>query len=205
MPCKIIRPKVDSLPCFVLPDYEDAIESFYPFTRLPEPNSLYEKCKFIILSVIAPFRLLILCILLLFHSMYAVIGTINYDPTSIDNLTAPLPLWRRTLFSMARYVGRFGLFVYGFVRIKIKELSYKEMKDKFKYVPPVPIECDNEGKEIHPKCNIIVSNHLGFADILFLLWYCNGSFLAKEAMRNVTGIGTICAAMRSIFVSKFVY
>merc|ERR1719242_680448 len=203
MPCEIIRPRDRGLPCFVLPDYEDAVESFYPFTRLPEPDTSYERWKLILLSMtIAPLRLLMLCIVLFFGALCGIIGTINYDPTSIDNLIAPLPLWRRILFTMARYSGRSGLFLYGFHRLKINELSYKEMKDKFKYVPPVPIEYDDDGEEIHAKCNVIVSNHLGFADILFLLWYCNGSFLAKEAMRNVTGIGTICAAMQSIFVSK---
>merc|ERR1719242_1311082 len=114
MPCEIIRPRDRSLPCFVLPDYEDAVESFYPFVRLPEPDTLYERCKRILLSVtIAPLRLLMLCIVLFFGALCGIIGTINYDPTSIYNLTAPLPFWRRMVFSIARYSGRSGLFLYG--------------------------------------------------------------------------------------------
>ena len=204
MPCEIIRPHDGSLPSFVLPDYEDAEESFYPFKRLPEPDSVYEKVKIGLLSVtVFPIRCVSIIVSLLFFTLCAIIGTIDYDPTSMNDLSAPLSWWRRILFSIARYSGRNALINYGFYHIDIKRLSYKDMKDKFKYVPPITIQHDSSGQEIHPKCNIIVSNHLGFADILFLLYYCNGAFLAKAAMRTVFGIGRICAAMQAIFISKF--
>ena len=61
MPAKIIRARDARLPSFVLPDFEDGTESFYPFTRLPEPQSIYQKLKKIILTAtIFPIRLTIL-------------------------------------------------------------------------------------------------------------------------------------------------
>lgn len=200
---KIIRAKDERLPSFVLPDFEKAEESFYPFIRLPEPKNAYEFLKKMFFGIlILPIKIPLAVILLTIFAIFGSIGTINYDPTDLKDLSKPLPFWRRFCFTMARFSGWLGLRFYNFRNIKINYYSYKDMKEKFNYIPPINIQYDSNGNELHPQCHIIACNHLGFADILFLLWYCNGSFVAKEAMRNVYGIGTICAAMQSLFVEK---
>ncbi len=97
-----------------------------------------------------------------------------------------------------------GLFFYGFHSISVTNYSYKDMKNKFNYSPPINIQYDQNGNELHPRCNIVASNHLGFADILYLLYYYNGSFVSKKAIKVVFGIGAICKCMQGIFVESYV-
>eukprot|EP01084_Bolivina_argentea_P254451 427762_1 len=203
MSAKIIRPKDNRLPCFILPDYEDGKQSFYPFTRLKEPNNIYETLKKYILTIfIVPLRGIGLIMTLCFMTTIALIGTIGFDPTNLNDLCATLPLWRKICFKILRWTGTIALFFYGFHNVSIKHYSYKDMKNKFDYVPPINIQYDEHGNELHPRCNIVASNHLGFADILFLLSYFNGSFVSKKAIKDVFGIGAICKSMQGIFVEK---
>eukprot|EP00484_Ammonia_sp_Unknown_P017464 CAMPEP_0197037772 /NCGR_PEP_ID=MMETSP1384-20130603/14899_1 /TAXON_ID=29189 /ORGANISM="Ammonia sp." /LENGTH=426 /DNA_ID=CAMNT_0042468123 /DNA_START=27 /DNA_END=1307 /DNA_ORIENTATION=+ len=205
MPVKLIRPKEKyrHLPCFALPDYEDSGESFYPFIRLPEPENTYETLKKLVLTpTLFLFRVFWTFVLLPCFALVAIIGTISWNPRSLLTLSSRLPLWRRICFRIARWSGRAGLFFYGFHHLSITHYSYKDMKQQFGYTPPMEIEYDAKGQEVHPQCNIITSNHLGFADILFLLWYCDGSFVAKLAMKDVFGIGAICSAMQALYVEK---
>jgi len=205
MPCKTIRAKDGKLPSFVLPDYEDLDESFKPFIRLPEPTDWFETLKVTLFTLtLFPLRLLICLLLPFIFAPAAVLSTIGYDGSKPATLTSPLPLWRRVGFSIARFAGRAGLFAYGFHDLSARQLSYADMKTLFDHSPPsdCPIEYDASGAEIHRPCHIVISNHLGFTDILYLLYFERGSFLAKAAMRSVPFIGAICAAVQSIFVSK---
>ena len=207
MPVTYIHPKGkhSNLPSFVIPEFTSNDEApFYPFKRLPEPHNMYETLKTIILTMtIFPIRLIITVTFLFIFAFIAMVGTISYDPQSLDDLAAPLPLWRQVCFKIARFCGRMGLFMYGFHNLSIKHLTYKDMKEKYNYIPPIDIKYDQNGNEIHPRTHIKISNHLGFADILYLLWFHNGSFVSKAAIKEVSGIGTICTAMQSLFVEKF--
>ena len=91
-------------------------------------------------------------------------------------------MWRRIL--LQKGVGVFSrilLFFYGFVWLNVTREDEKQQK-------------------IQP--SVVVVNHIGFAELMYLVYSDGCCFVSKEENRKLPFIGTISEALQSIFVDR---
>lgn len=95
------------------------------------------------------------------------------------------PLRRKLLLGGCRVFARILLFFYGYVWIT----ETHEVKDAAK-----------RAKQPHP--SVVVCNHVGFAELLYLAYYDGCCFVSKDANRALPVIGKVAEIMQSIFVDR---
>ena len=95
------------------------------------------------------------------------------------------PLRRQLLQGGCRVFSRVLLFFYGFVWLRE---SYE-------------IE-DIQARANQPHPSVVVVNHIGFAELMYLLYSDGCCFVSKEANRSLPFIGKISEVLQSIFVDR---
>lgn len=158
---------------------------FNPFVR--HPTSFVGKIRMLVFgSVLVPIRLFgAICTLascLIWCKFCLSIGGGDSCGNNNKNGTTK-PYTRLQTYLMGKGCGIFSrilLFWYGFIWI---DVTY-EIDD--------PI--------VRP--SIIVVNHLGFAELLYLVWSDGCCFVSKDTNRQLPFIGTIAECLQSIFVDR---
>ena len=154
-------------------------ESFNPFLNDSQFANgsipVYEMLKMVVLLPLLLVRLIIFIISLLFG--YFVTKLALFRAKNV--LTRPFPQWRRTLMIPVRLCARVNLFACGFQWIHIKGR-------------PAPRE----------EAPILVSNHVTFADPLFLFFMHLPVIVTAFENLNLPIAGAIIKAMQAIAVDR---
>jgi lysophosphatidylcholine acyltransferase/lyso-PAF acetyltransferase len=133
------------------------------------------------LIVLLPIRLLLSVGCLVFAWILVFLVTLGVSRASLA--AHPLPRWRRRIvFGVLRFFSRFLLLVYGFWRVR--EFG------------------DLGSRQNLSSGTLIVSNHVSFFDILYFIYAFAPAFVAKKEVLRLPFVGTIAAAMQSIFVDR---
>ena len=154
---------------------------FNPFVR--HPLSVLGKIKMIIFGIVlVPIRLFGAIATLALCLLWCNICSIG----NTNDVSKPYtPLRRKLLQGGCRVCSRMLLFFYGFIWINV---TYE-------------INDINERKQqLDPP--IIVVNHLGFSELLYLIWSDGCCFVSKDTNRKLPFIGKIAEALQSIFVDR---
>lgn len=186
------------------PTADDIHSYFSPYRRISPGWTIYERVKTVVNTVLLlPIRFLYLFLagaaLLLLASL-AMFGMPKMDTpddkpnapareVENDPLNMPLPKWRKVLlqgmFPIARSILFFSFGVYS---IHTKHHPFSD---------EVPLQ------RVSPsKAYVIVSNHLGYIDVLVLLCKYKGSFVAKGDLESAPVIGRLARALQCMFVRK---
>lgn len=154
--------------------------SFNPFLR--HPTSPLGKIKMIICgSILVPIRVTGAIITLTFCLLWCSICSIG-----CNDLSKPYSPSRRVLLQGGcRIFSRILLFFYGFVWL---HESY-EIED-----------AQERANQPHP--SVVVVNHIGFAELMYLVYSDGCCFVSKEANRALPFIGKISEVLQSIFVDR---
>ena len=154
--------------------------SFNPFIR--HPTSVIGKIKMIICgSILLPIRATGAIITLTTGLVWCNICCIG-----CTDLSKPYSRLRRVLLQGGiRILSRILLFFYGFVWL----YESHEIED-----------AQERAKQPHP--SVIVVNHIGFAELMYLVYSDGCCFVSKEANRSLPFIGTISEVLQSIFVDR---
>jgi len=127
-----------------------------------------------------PIRLTGAIITLLLALLWCNLASLGCDPT----VPYP-PLRRRLLIGGVGVFSRILLFFYGYVWIReTNEVTDPEERGR----QPVP--------------SLVVCNHVGFAELLFLIYRYGCCFVSKDSNRALPFIGKVAEAMQSIFVQR---
>jgi lysophosphatidylcholine acyltransferase/lyso-PAF acetyltransferase len=152
---------------------------FNPF--LHHPTSRLGKIKMLLTgSVLVPVRLIGVVVTLLLAWLGATLALVGSDPSKPYS-----PLRQCILFGGCRIFARTLLFFYGYVWIK-ETYEVKDPKQRAK----------------QPPASVVVCNHVGFAELLFLVARYGCCFVSKESNRNLPVIGKVSEVMQSIFVNR---
>lgn len=192
------------------PTRETIHELFYSFQRISPGWTFYERVKTaLVLIFLVPFRLIFL---LLAGSILLLIGKLalisSSSPTKQRNndavngndesesddelLYQPLSKWRRLLLSLSSPLIRSILFVtFGIYHIRHKEQT--EFSSEY-----YNAERDKTVKRAY----VIVANHLGYIDILVLMYSFRGSFVAKGECERTPVVGILARALQCMFVHE---
>lgn len=192
------------------PTRETIHQLFYSFQRISPEWTIYEVVKTtLVLIFLVPFRLIFLLLagsILLLVGRLALISSSSQTKKSSnddgndddehggddDRLYQPLSKWRRMLLSVASPLIRSILFVtFGIYHIRHKERT--EFSSKYSNV-----ERDKSVKRAY----VIVANHLGYIDILVLMYSFRGSFVAKGECERTPVVGILARALQCMFVRK---
>ena len=154
---------------------------FNPFVR--HPLSVLGKIKMVIFGIVlVPIRLFGAIATLALCLLWCNICSIG----NTDDVSKPYtPLRRKLLQGGCRVCSRMLLFFYGFIWINV---TY-EIND-----------INERKKQLDPP--IIVVNHLGFSELLYLIWSDGCCFVSKDTNRKLPFIGKIAEALQSIFVDR---
>lgn len=151
---------------------------FNPFVRRSTP--LIGKVRMGIFSFLVPFRLIGAIATLMIGLIWCHICSIGCDTNKPYS-----PLRRRLLLGGLRIASRVLLFFYGFLWIK---QSYE-------------IESPQERrKQTH--ASVFVVNHIGFAELMYLLYSDGCCFVSKAENKKLPFIGSISMILQSIFVDR---
>ncbi|KAL7528499.1 hypothetical protein ACHAXR_002478, partial [Thalassiosira sp. AJA248-18] len=157
-----------------------AFPPFNPFVR--HPTSPLGKVKMIICgSILVPIRVSGAILTLTSCLLWCTICSIG-----CSDLSKPYsPRRRQLLQGGCRVFSRILLFFYGFVWLRE---SY-EIEDAIE-----------RARQPHP--SVVVVNHIGFAELMYLLYSDGCCFVSKDANRSLPFIGTISEVLQSIFVDR---
>ncbi|KAA8498013.1 Lysophospholipid acyltransferase LPEAT1 [Porphyridium purpureum] len=185
---------------------------FYPFKRVSGQWSVYEVCKTALLScTLLPLRLLLLLIFLIVlwlvaalvqgsprHGEEAVSSSGSTPDSSLNQkIAGRLAGWQMRLVRVIPRLARLALALcFGVFWIRRRS--------------PEPSSLSPQLKPVSPRASLarrscaytIVSNHLGYLDILVLLAVYSGSFVAKEDIRRVRFVGKIACAIQCLFLGS---
>lgn len=151
---------------------------FNPFVR--HPTSDLGKLKMMVLGpILVPIRLGGAIATLSVALLWCYICSWNCDTSQPYS-----PLRRWFLLGGIGILARILLFFYGFVYITE---SFEEEPSSSSQQPEAPI---------------VLVNHLGFAELLFLIQSYHCCFVSKDTNRALPFIGTITEVMQSIFVHR---
>lgn len=152
---------------------------FNPFVR--HPTSGLGKLKMVLFgSILVPIRVIGTLLTLALVWSWCTLMSKGCD------VSAPYsPLRRRVLVGGTRVAARVLLFFYGYLWIHV---SYEIEDPKERADQP------------HPA--IVISNHMGFAEILYLVAHDGCCFVSKEGNRALPFIGKVTEAIQSIFVER---
>jgi lysophosphatidylcholine acyltransferase/lyso-PAF acetyltransferase len=153
-----------------------------PFARRDRSPNLVSYVRLTLgVLLFLPVRLLLSVGTLLLAWLLIFLATLGVSRASLG--TRPLPRWRRRLvFGVLRLFSRFLLFVFGFWHL----CEYGDLGSRH---------------DLSGSC-IIVSNHVSFFDILYFIYAFAPAFVAKREVLSLPFVGTIAAAMQSIFVDR---
>ncbi|KAF6001154.1 Lysophosphatidylcholine acyltransferase [Cyanidiococcus yangmingshanensis] len=153
-----------------------------PFARRDRTPSLGGYLRLTIgVVLLLPIRLLLSVGTLILAWFLVFLATLGIPRASLA--ARPLSRWRRRIvFGVLRLFSRFLLYVFGFWRIR----EYGDLGSR---------------RNLSGSC-IIVSNHVSFFDILYFIYAFAPAFVAKKEVRSLPFVGTIAAAMQSIFVDR---
>lgn len=157
-----------------------AFPPFNPFIR--HPTSLLGKVKMVICgSILVPIRVSGAIITLTSCLLWCTICSIG-----CTDLSKPYsPRRRQLLQGGCRVFSRILLFFYGFVWLRE---SY-EIED-----------AQERARQPHP--SVVVVNHIGFAELMYLMYSDGCCFVSKDANRSLPFIGKISEVLQSIFVDR---
>lgn len=160
-------------------------ESERPDSERPEANpfaydsrpSAYEISKevFFMVTLIAPLRFLLVCVLVLLALACSLLATVGLDASTVYD--KPYPLWRRRLLTPIAYLCRAALFVMGFYHIKVTGAP----------APDAPF---------------IVCNHVSVFDALVVFAYLQPSIVAKAELMHIPVLGRIFRGLQVIPVER---
>ena len=144
-------------------------------------------------SILLPIRMIGAIIALLVAILWVNLASLGLTSSHEERRPCP-PLRRQWLLGPCRILARVLLFFFGY--LWIHETSQKEKEDKEKdkpriHQPPPP-----------PPTSIVVVNHIGFAELLFLAYRYGCCFVSKESNRKLPVIGRVSELMQSIFVER---
>eukprot|EP00529_Nitzschia_sp_RCC80_P031756 CAMPEP_0113481954 /NCGR_PEP_ID=MMETSP0014_2-20120614/22672_1 /TAXON_ID=2857 /ORGANISM="Nitzschia sp." /LENGTH=365 /DNA_ID=CAMNT_0000375461 /DNA_START=178 /DNA_END=1275 /DNA_ORIENTATION=- /assembly_acc=CAM_ASM_000159 len=151
---------------------------FNPFVR--QETTRIGKTGMILGSVLVPFRLFGAIATLTAGLVWCSLCSIGCDTSK------PYPPLRRSLLvGGCGYFSRILLFFFGFVWVK-QEYEIADAKERQKQ--PIP--------------SLVVVNHIGFAELLYLVWSDGCCFVSKDTNKALPFIGKISAILQSIFVDR---
>lgn len=140
--------------------------------------------------ILVPIRLVGTILTLLLGWIWAkiaLIGTESADPSS-----TPYSATRHKIISAGfRILARILLFCYGYIWINTVKHSSDGSYDKTK---------EKDMKPIIPK--VVVCNHTGFVELLYLAYYHGCSMVSKEETKTLPFMGLISQALQCIFVER---
>lgn len=206
---------------------EEVNEYFKPYVRIDPPWDVYEIVKTVLCAVfVLPFRLIFLVTagsILWVISHAAMFGVKD----KIEFLNLPLSYWRKLLLSSLFPVVRSILFVsFGVYHIQTEKVTCSSIQ-QYKMAHQNVCNSFHDDKLHRESCilgrqcqsardrtsqlgddetvqsrnaYVIVSNHLGYIDIIVLLAKYRGSFVAQESIEDVPVVGIIATAMQCMFV-----
>jgi len=152
---------------------------FNPFVR--HPTTILGKAKMLLFGVIlVPIRLTGAVCTLTCCLVWA-----NLCSLGCDTSRPYSPGRRRLLLGGCRVFSRILLFFYGFVWIR----------EKYEITDP-----QKRAKQPYP--SVVVCNHLGFAELLYLVFSDGCCFVSKDTNRALPFIGKISEVLQSIFVDR---
>lgn len=166
--------------------HAEADAFFAPYVRISPPVDAYEKVKTAVMCLFLPFRALFMILaggLVWGLAALAMLGVPASKRAAFVN--TPISPVRNALVRMMFPLMRAIAFVsFGVLRVR-------------RETPP-GVSPPEDGQ----RAFVVVSNHLGYLDILMLLCVHRASFVSKGALENFPVIGTIAAALQCLFVRE---
>lgn len=160
-------------PLYRLLAESDVPNPFIPTTWGRVPTPL-ERASLVFCAVLlVPFRAVLLLVVVLSALATAALVTAGL---SKEQLRQPLAPWRACLQWLLRQHLRAALFALGYVQIREKGR-----------LAPAPI---------------LVCNHHGFVEALYLAWATGASFVGEEQTLGLPGFATLSAAMQTVLVRR---
>jgi len=159
---------------------EPSYPPFNPFLRHPT-------------SALGKFKMLVFGLFLVSIRAVGAMATLasclvwcNVCSLGCDDLSKPYSLMRRRLLQGGcRVFSRVLLFWYGFVWID-EGYEVEDPRERAEQPPP----------------SVIVVNHIGFAELIYLVYSDGCCFVSKDANRSLPFIGKISEILQSIFVYR---
>lgn len=152
---------------------------FNPFSR--HPTTLLGKLKIALCGpILVPIRLAGAITTLTACLVWANLCSLGCDTSKPYS-----PMRRRLLLGGCRAFSRILLFFYGFIWLR----------EKYAIADP-----KERAKQPHP--SVVICNHLGFAELLYLVVSDGCCFVSKDTNRALPFIGKISEVLQSIFVDR---
>eukprot|EP01083_Nonionella_stella_P300088 1022651_1 len=185
---------------YIIPQFETIEQSYSPWIR-HDHWTYYEIIKTILMIPVALIRVCAVICTVVIGWIILKLSFYQLDEKT-NRSTQQIPVWRALLRRAYRYCPRLLMFCCGIYNITTTKLTYKDLYRLYGYKRP-DLDIDDPLYNTPPPSHVIVSNHLGYLDIsLFKSYHYNGSFLCKEAMRQVTCIGEMAKIVNSLFLVK---
>mmetsp|Transcript_42263 Transcript_42263/g.89884 ORF Transcript_42263/g.89884 Transcript_42263/m.89884 type:complete len:392 (+) Transcript_42263:46-1221(+) len=158
---------------------QPAFPPFNPFVR--HPTSFLGKVRMIACgSILVPFRVAGALATLSSCLLWCHVCSVGCDVSKPYSATR-----RRLLVGGCQIFSRVLLFCYGFLWIRVSH------------------EVEDAGERSRQPCpSVIVVNHIGFAELMYLLCGYGCCFVSKDANRALPFIGKISQVLQSIFVDR---
>ena len=150
-----------------------------PFVNATPRPGIVEWTKMILLLPLALVRVVLALTLLLVGALFAYPSLWGYQPGPDANLPAPLSCWRKALFFPMRVATRGVLFCLGFMYIRVKG-----------------------HKAPATEAPLLVPNHVGFVEPLFLMCRFGVSHVAKADTKKTPLMGALATAALQVFVRR---
>lgn len=168
--------------------------TFKPFVRVDGKFNCPEMVKTIVMLLfVFPIRLLLALLILLVCYLLARISLCGLDTNSTQKLTR----WRSALvWCICKAIWLSCRICFGFV---VREIYL----DEFPGIDSESLNFQSANRASIPDVPAaIVSNHLGYYDVLLLLGHFRAGFVAGEAVKSVWFIGVIAKALQCVFLAK---
>jgi 1-acyl-sn-glycerol-3-phosphate acyltransferase len=137
--------------------------------------------------ILVPLRLVGTILTLSLGWVWAKIALLGLE--SDDRSSKPYSKTRhKIIFAGFRIVARILLFCFGYIWIKTVKHSASNHKTKQKEANPIP--------------KVVVCNHTGFVELLYLAYYHGCSLVSKETNKHLPFMGLITQALQCIFVDR---
>lgn len=204
------RPKAaDDKPNDGIVSGSEKVSSFFlPYVRKSPPWDAYEYVKTALCCVfLLPIRVISFVVIGLLMFMVAGIAMAGLKDKS-QYLFSPFPGWRKSVLKLLPPLARAFLFsVFGVYYIEARKADFSECVGVdhnigTEHAGQDASKSDTVGKSQDQNAYVVVSNHLGYIDIITLFAKYRCSFVAKGGIAKVPVVGTIAVAMQSMFVRE---
>ena len=190
----------------ITPSFQD-LSSFYPFQRITIDNNTLQSVLRISLRTactitLFPIRCILLTISIFLAYLIAKIALVGIKQEE-QQAFKTLSNWRAMLVLSLRPIIRLTLFSLGFIWINESTFSWDDLQTNFQ----VTQEIITNQKEILngttlTKAHVIIANHLGYIDILILMYKYGGAFVAKESIQHAPIVGVVSRALQTLFLNS---